>query len=144
MIARLGYLPGIMRTLAPILIFASLLAVSPAAAKPITVKTGESWLFSLYRGEPVRARKIKPQTKPSEGQVMVTVTSMMGTTMTISSNNPVAYTYQAELVGADKTTAARSCTLPANSRLSFEHWPEKATAVRLSHFRIASKDGTCP
>jgi hypothetical protein len=133
-----------MRKSATVLILASLFAVSPAAAKPITVKTGESWLFSLYRGEPVRPRKARPQTKPGEGQVMVTVTSMMGTTMTISSNNPVAYTYQAELVGAAKTTTARSCTLPANSRLSFEHWPEKATAVRLSHFRIAAKDGNCP
>ena len=133
-----------MRTSATTLILASLFAVSPAAAKPITVKTGESWLFSLYRGEPVRARKATPKTKPSEGQVMVTVTSIMGTTMTISSNNPVAYTYQAELVGASRTTPARSCTLPPNSRLSFEHWPEKATAVRISHFRIANKDGACP
>ena len=133
-----------MRTSATALIFASLLAVSPAAANPITVKTGESWLFSLYRGEPVRARKTNPKTKPSEGQVIVTVTSMMGTTMTISSNNPVAYTYQAELIGAANTMTARSCTLPANSRLSFEHWPEKAIAVRLSQFRIANKDGTCP
>jgi hypothetical protein len=133
-----------MRTSATALIFVSLLIVSPAAAKPITVKTGESWLFSLYRGEPVRARKTNPKTKPSEGQVIVTVTSMMGTTMTISSNNPVAYTYQAELIGAARTMTARSCTLPANSRLSFEHWPEKAIAVRLSQFRIANKDGTCP
>ncbi|MFL6739822.1 MAG: hypothetical protein ACJ8FJ_11645, partial [Sphingomicrobium sp.] len=64
--------------------------------------------------------------------------------MTISSNNPVAYSYQAELVGVDKAVAARSCTLPANGRLSFEHWPQKAIAVRLSRFRIAGKDGACP
>ena len=117
---------------------------SPAKAPGLTVKTGESWLFSLYRGEPVRPHKAAPQTKPGPGQVMVTVTSMMGTTMTISSNNPVAYSYQAELVGVDKAVAARSCTLPANGRLSFEHWPQKAIAVRLSRFRIAGKDGACP
>jgi hypothetical protein len=119
---------------------------TPLSAKEqgLTIKTGESWLFSLYRGEPVRARKAPPQTKPSPGQVMVTVTSMMGTTMTISSNNPVAYTYQAELVGANKSVAARSCTLPANGRLSFEHWPQRAVAVRLSEFRVARKDGSCP
>src|SRR5262245_65232402 len=121
-----------------------LLAAAPLSAKPLTVKAGESWVFSLYRGEPVRARKVTPQTKPGPGQVMVTVTSMMGTTMTISSNNPVAYTYEAELVGTNKAVAARSCTLPANGRLSFENWPQKAVAVRLSHFRIADKDGACP
>lgn len=121
-----------------------LLAAAPVPAKPLTVKPGESWIFSLYRGEPVRARKTTPKTKPGPGQVTVTVTSMMGTTMTISSNNPVGYTYQAELIGANQDVAARSCTLPANGRLSFENWPQKAVAVRLSHFRIADKDGACP
>src|SRR4029453_7253648 len=123
-----------------------LLAAAPSVAKEpgLTVKTGESWVFSLYRGEPVRACKARPQTTPSPGQVAVTVTSLMGTSMTISSNSSVAYTYQAELVGSNRVVAARSCTLPANSRLSFEHWPQKAVAVRLSHFRIADKDGACP
>ena len=121
-----------------------LLAASPLAAKPLTVKTGESWVFSLYRGEPVRAHQANPQAKPARGQVMVTVTSMMGTTMTISSNNPVAYTYQAELIGTGKAVPARSCTLPANGRLSFEHWPQKANAVSLTQFRIADKEGSCP
>jgi hypothetical protein len=135
-----------MRIASTSLILALLLAAPPAAAKPqpLTVKTGESWVFSLYRGQPVRARKANPQAKPGPGQVMVTVTSMMGTTMSISSNNPVAYTYQAELIGTGKTVPARSCTLPANGRLSFEHWPQKATAVRLGRFRIAEKEGACP
>jgi hypothetical protein len=69
---------------------------------------------------------------------------MMGTTMTITSNNKQAYTYKAELIGADKAVPIRSCTLPANSRLSFENWPQKAAAVRLSDFKVATKDGACP
>jgi hypothetical protein len=133
-----------MRITATSLILAFLLASTPAAAKPLTVRTGESWLFSLHRGEPVRARKVSPQARPGSGQVMVTVRSVIGTTMTISSNNPEAYTYRAELIGTGEAVAARSCTLPANGRLSFEQWPEKAEAVRLSEFRIARKDGSCP
>lgn len=116
----------------------------PAVAAPLTVKTGESWMFAISRGQPVRARKVKPTVKPAPGQIIVTVTSMMGTTMSISSNNPLAYTYQAELIGAGKAVPARSCTLPANGRLSFEHWPEKANAVRLSQFKVATKGGACP
>ena len=69
---------------------------------------------------------------------------MMGTTMTITSNNKQTYTYKAELIGAAKTVPTRSCTLPANSRLSFENWPQKATAVRLGEFKVATKDGACP
>ena len=62
----------------------------------------------------------------------------------ISSNNPVAYTYKAELIGAGKSVPARSCALPADRKLSFEHWPEQATAIRLSNFKTAPKGGNCP
>jgi hypothetical protein len=76
--------------------------------------------------------------------VVVTVRSLMGTSLSIASNNPQPFTYKAELVGADKPVAVRSCTLPANGRLSFESWPEKAGAVRLSNFKLAPKGGACP
>jgi len=122
------------------------LLACPAAAKSpgLTVKTGESWMFAISRGQPVRARKVEPSVKPPPGQVLVTLRSMMGTSMSITSNNPRAYTYSAELLGADKSVPVRSCTLPANARLSFEHWPQNATAVRISNFKIAAKDGSCP
>lgn len=126
---------------------ALLVAASPvAAAKPagLTVRTGETWQFSLFRGQPVKARKANPNAKPAPGQIQVTVRSMLGTTMTITSNSPTAYTYRAELIGADKPVAARSCALPPDSRLSFESWPQKAEAIRLSDFKVAPKGGACP
>ena len=122
----------------------ALMAASPASAESLTVKTGETWVFNLFRGQPVKARKASPSAKPAPGQVLVTVRSMIGTTMTISSNNPVGYTYQAQLIGAGKSVPARSCTLPADGKISFEHWPEKADAVRLSNFKPAPKGGACP
>ena len=64
--------------------------------------------------------------------------------MTIVSNNPKPYTYKAELIGGEKAAPARSCSLPANNRLSFESWPQKADAVRLSDFKVAPKGGACP
>ena len=70
--------------------------------------------------------------------------SVMGTSLSITSNNPRAYTYSAELIGADKPVPVRSCTLPANGRLSFEHWPQKASGVRIGNFKVAAKDGSCP
>ena len=126
---------------------ALLVAASPvAAAKPagLTVRTGETWQFSLFRGQPVRAHKARPDAKPAPGQIQVTVRSLLGTTMTITSNNPTAFTYRAELIGADKPIAARSCALPPDGRLSFESWPQTATAVRLSDFKVAPKGGACP
>lgn len=128
------------------LLIASLLLASPAAAQSpgLTVKTGESWMFAISRGQPVRARKVGATVKPAPGQVLVSLRSMMGTSLSITSNNPHAYTYSAELIGADKAVPVRSCTLPANARLSFEHWPQKASAVRISDFKVATKDGSCP
>ena len=129
-----------------LLLLALLLAAAPAFARPagLVVKTGETWQFSLFRGQPIRAHKASPDSKPAPGQIQVTVRSMLGTTMTISSNNPTAFTYRAELVGADKPVAARSCALPPDGRLSFESWPQQADAVRLSDFKVAPKGGACP
>ena len=129
------------------LLFGSLLlAASPAAAQSpgLTVKTGESWMFAISRGQPVRARKVKPTVKPPPGQVLVSLKAMMGTSLSITSNNRQSFTYKAELIGSDKPVPVRSCTLPANGRMSFEHWPQKAEAVRISDFRVARKDGSCP
>ena len=126
---------------------ALLLAAAPATAATspgLTVKTGETWQFSLFHGQPIKARKASADAKPAPGQIQVTVRSLLGTTMTISSNNPTAFTYQAELIGADKPVAARSCALPPDGRLSFESWPQKADAVRLSNFKVAPKGGACP
>jgi hypothetical protein len=125
---------------------ALLLAATPlqAEAAGLAVKSGETWVFSLSGGQPVKARKASANAKPAAGQIVVTVRTMMGTTMTIASNNPKPYTYKAELIGGEKRVPMRSCTLPANSRLSFENWPQKAAAVRLSDFKVATKDGACP
>jgi hypothetical protein len=127
-------------------LFALLLAAAPAAAQSpgLTVKTGESWMFAISRGQPVRARKVAPTVKPPPGQVLVTLRAMMGTSLSIASNNRQSFTYRAELIGADRPVPVRSCTLPANGRMSFEHWPQKADAVRISDFRVARQDGSCP
>jgi len=122
----------------------SLVAAAPVAATPLTVRTGETWIFLIANGQPAKARKVSASVKPGPGQVVVTVKSMMGTTMTITSNNPRAFTYTADLIGAEKAVPTRSCTLPANNRLSFENWPQKANAVRLSNFKPATKGGACP
>jgi len=132
---------------AKVAIFASIaLLASPVAAQSagITIKPGETWVFSIFHGQPAKAHKAAPSAKPGPGQVVATVRAMMGTSLTISSNNPVAYTYKAELVSSGTAVAARSCTLPADRQLSFEHWPEQATAIRLSTFKPAPKGGACP
>jgi hypothetical protein len=68
----------------------------------------------------------------------------MGTALTASSNNPDAYTFKAELIGANgKAVPARTCTLPPRQRPVLESWPQKATAVRVSDFKPAVDAGAC-
>ena len=120
------------------------LIAAPVAAKPLTVRTGESWIFVIDHDQPARTRRAQPNAKTKRGEVMVTVRAILGTAMSITSNNRQAYTYRAELVGTARPVKARACTLPANAALSFESSPDKAAGVRLSDFKPATKSGSCP
>ena len=126
-------------------IAAMLLMVSSATtAAPLTVKTGESWSFSIRNGDPANARKVPPSARPAKGQVMVTVRPLMGTNMIITNNSGAAWTFRAELLSGKKTLTAKSCSLPATPEPVLEQWPQQADAVRISQFSPAPKDGSCP
>ena len=96
------------------LLLALALAAAPAlaTAAPLTVRTGETWLFRIDRGQPANARKVAPATAPTRGDVKVSVRAAFGTMMTISINSTQGYTFDAQLIDAmGKATSARSCTL---------------------------------
>jgi hypothetical protein len=115
----------------------------PVLAAPLTVRTGETWVFAIDHGEPVKARKVDAATKPTIGEVKVSVRALFGTMMTITNNSRQGYTFSAELVGADgKAVTARSCTLPPGNQPALESWPQKASAVRIGSFKPA-KGGRC-
>ena len=132
-----------MSPLAPLLAAVAMLAASPAVAAPLTVASGETWLFSIERGQPVRARRAKPAAKPATGQIKVTMIAGMGTSMTLTNYSATAYTFRAELIGVP-AGKPRTCTLPAKAVPTLEYWPVKAKAVRIGSFRAASADGSCP
>ena len=120
-----------------------LLVAAPVQAAPLTVKTGETWIFIIKNGEPAKARRVTPSARIAKGQIKVSVRALMGTTMSVTNNSPIAYTFRAELLQAGKVVAPRPCTLPANARPIFEQWKEKADAVRIGNFTPASADGLC-
>ena len=120
-----------------------LLVTTPAQAAGLTVKMGETWFFSVKNGEPANARRVAPSAKIPKGQIKVSVRPLMGTSMVVTNNSPIAYTFRAELLSGGNATVARSCTLPANARPAFEQWQEKAEAVRISGFKAATADGRC-
>ena len=120
-----------------------LVAAAPAQAAGLTVRTGETWLFTIRTGEPAQARKVTPSAKIGKRQIKVSVRPILGTALTVTNNSPIAYTFRAELISGGKATVARSCTLPANARPVFEQWQQKADAVRISDFKAAGPDGHC-
>lgn len=112
-------------------------------ALALTVRAGETWLFTIEGGEPARARKVENRAAPRPGEVKVNVKPVFGTMMTISNNSAQGYTFEAQLIGADgKMTAARTCTLPPGNQPALETWQQKANAVRIGKFRPA-KGGRC-
>ena len=106
---------------------------------------GETWLFAIARGQPVRARKVAAIATPAPNQIKVSVQPMMGTTMTVTNNSKYDYAYRASLImPGGKTGASKSCAVPAHGRMAIEHWPKPVAAVRLSDFKRAPAGSLCP
>jgi hypothetical protein len=123
----------------------ALLAAAPVAAKPLTVRMGETWVFTVAHGQPTDVRKATPSTKPAVGEIKVTLQPLMGTTMSVTNNSKFDYAYRATLILPDgKAGPAKSCAVPANGRLAMEHWPRRFAAVRLSDFKPAPAGSLCP
>ena len=123
----------------------ALLAATPVSAKGLIVRMGETWLFTVAKGQPANARRVDAKAKPAAGEMKVSLSSLMGTTMTISSNSRFDYAYRATLVlPGGKTGPAKSCAVPANGRLAMEHWKQRIDAVRLSDFKPAPAGSLCP
>jgi hypothetical protein len=126
-----------------LLALALLAAATTTLAEPLTVRTGDTWFFTIDHGQPANGRKAEATAKPPPGQVKVTVRALFGTMMTITNNSPQGYTFQAQLIGADgKAVNVRACGLPPGNQPALESWPQKAAAVRIGDFRPA-KGGRC-
>ena len=123
----------------------ALLVAAPVMAKPLTVRMGETWVFTVGHGQPANARKAVPTTKPAPGEIKVSVQPLMGTTITLTNNSRFDYAYRATLILPDgKAGPAKSCAVPANGRLAIEHWPRRVAAIRLSDFKPAPAGSLCP
>ena len=123
----------------------ALLAASPVAAGPLTVRMGETWVFTVTNGQPAKARRAEARMSPKAGEMKVSLSPLMGTTMTISNNSRFDYAYRATLfLPGGKTGPAKSCAVPAHGRLAMEHWKQRVAAVRLSDFKPAPAGSLCP
>ncbi|MFP5329588.1 MAG: hypothetical protein ACLGHC_05565 [Alphaproteobacteria bacterium] len=112
-------------------------------AEPLTIRAGETWVFTVKDGQPIGARKVEAGSKPARGQITASVRAFLGTALTVTNNSATAYTFRAELLRRGKAAAARSCTLPGGARPIFEQWPQRADAVRIGDFRAAGDEGRC-
>ena len=123
----------------------ALLAAAPLSAKPLDVRIGETWVFTIAHSQPAKVRKVDARTAPMAGEMKVTLSELMGTTMTISNNSKYDYAYRALLVLPNgKAGPVKSCAVPANGRMAMEHWPQRVAAVRLSDFKPAPAGSLCP
>ena len=128
-----------------LLIVCAALVAAPLSAKPLTVRMGETWVFAVRGGAPVKARKVAVTTAPATGQFKVSLQPMLGSTMTMTNNSRFDYAYRATLVlPTGRPGAAKACAVPANGRVAIEHWNTPIAAVRLDRFKPAPAGSLCP
>jgi hypothetical protein len=129
--------------LVPALILLGLAA--PLAAKPLTVRMGETWVFAVRGGFPVNARKVAATAAPAPGQLKVSLQPLLGSTLTMTNNSRFDYAYRATLVlPSGKPGAAKACAVPAHGRIAIEQWTVAVAAVRLDRFKPAPAGSLCP
>jgi hypothetical protein len=127
------------------LAFLALLAAAPVSAKGLIIRMGETWVFTVARGQPAHARKVDGKTAPAPGEIKVTVQPLMGTTMSLTNNSKFDYAYRAMFIQANGSIdLSKTCAVPANGRLAMEHWPQPVAAVRISDFKRAPAGSLCP
>ena len=128
-----------------ILALFALALATPAYAKPLTVRMGETWLFAVRHGAPVDARKVASATAPAPGQLKVSLQPLFGATMTVTNASRFDYAYRATLVlPTGATGTAKSCVVPANGKTAIEQWTKPVAAVRLDRFKPAPAGALCP
>ena len=128
-----------------ILALFALALATPAYAKPLTVRMGETWLFAVRDGAPVDARKTTSATVPAPGQLKVSLQPLFGATMTVTNASRFDYAYRATLVlPTGATGTAKSCVVPANGKTAIEQWTKPVAAVRLDRFKRAPAGALCP
>jgi hypothetical protein len=128
---------------------ALLLAValtSPATAESLpppglTIAAGESWIFRVREGQPVDARKVDQAAEPAEGELKVTLSHSMGTTMSVTNNDATWYNYRAFITSnpGRSGTPTSVCTLMGGGRGAFENWPQPLPAIRVTDFTPAAE-----
>ena len=127
-----------------LMVAAVMMGITTAAqATALTIRPGESWVFTIKNGQPTNAQKVPATAKPPTGQVTVSVRALFGTTMVATNNSSTSYTFNAELITGKKAVAARTCTLPGGAKPTLEQWDQKADAVRISNFQAAGDEGRC-
>ena len=105
---------------------------------------GESMIFALDRGRPVKVRAAPPTTSPAAGEILVVLRPMFGSTMSVTGNLAAATDYRATLIQTDgKGGATRACSLPAGRMTVVENWPKAVAAIRLDKFKPAPQGATC-
>lgn len=118
-------------------------AIAPQQLPGLTIMLGEAWIFRVEQGQPAGARAAKPDDKPGEGEIRVTLDrDQRGVMMVVTNNSGEWYNYRAFISAkaGHKGNRTSVCTLMPGERISVEMWPEPFPAIRIADFTEA-RDG---
>src|SRR5215213_7655063 len=103
-----------LRITAGLLAIALLTAPAQAQVSPgLVIHSGETWIFRVEQGQPAAARKADAHAQPASGELLVSITPQIGTTMAVKNNSGKAYDYRAFMMRqpGDREERTSVCTL---------------------------------
>jgi hypothetical protein len=137
-----------MRFILPLALVAALSLPSIAIAKKdkpplpgLLVKMGETWVFQIENGQPVKIRPSKESDTLAPGEVQVSLSNSAGTMMTVKNNAGTWLNYKAFMTpkAGKKGTPTSVCTVMSEGRMGVEVWPGTIPAIRITEFTPAAE-----
>jgi hypothetical protein len=137
-----------MRHILPLALVAAFILPSTAIAKKdkaplpgLLVKMGETWVFQIDKGQPVKIRPSKQGDTLAPGEVQVSLENSAGTMMTVKNNAGTWLNYKAFMTAKEgkKGTPTSVCTVMSEGRMGVEVWPGSIPAIRVTEFTPAAE-----
>lgn len=124
-----------------------LVMANPALARDtqpgLFISPGETWAFKVVNGQPDEARKLLPDDKPTDGEIVASF-SPDGAMLRLRNGTEGSFNYQAFIARNPQEKGKRTsvCTLIPNVAM-MESWPGGLPGLRLTNFSDAKNEMIC-
>jgi hypothetical protein len=135
--------PILLCALAIALAVPSALVAKEKTLPGLLIKSGETWIFHLEKGQPANPRPATKADQLGKDELKASLSLEAGAMLIITNNTSQFLNYHAFITPkpGKKGAPTSVCTIMSNGRMAFESWPNSIPALRLADFTPAQEDG---